>query len=107
MSFEELLAESDFVSVHVPLMPETRHLFTYETFGKMKRTACLINTSRGPVLAEDDLVRALKDGLIAGAGLDVYEREPAHGRGPGSPAQRRHHPAYGQRHRRPAATAWP
>lgn len=75
--FEELLAESDFVSVHVPLMPETRHLFTYDTFKKMKRSACLINTARGPVLAEDDLVRALKDGLIAGAGLDVYEREPA------------------------------
>lgn len=75
--FEELLAESDFVSVHVPLMPETRHLFTYDTFKKMKRGAYLINTARGPVLAEDDLVRALRDGLIAGAGLDVYEREPA------------------------------
>jgi len=74
--FEELLAESDFVSVHVPLLPETRHLFTYGTFRKMKRTAYLVNTSRGPVLAEDDLVRALRDGLIAGAGLDVFEREP-------------------------------
>lgn len=77
VSFEELLAESDFVSVHVPLMPETRHLFTYDTFRKMKRTSYLINTARGPVVAEDDLVRALKEGLIAGAGLDVYEREPA------------------------------
>ncbi|HRZ88907.1 MAG TPA: NAD(P)-dependent oxidoreductase, partial [Spirochaetia bacterium] len=77
VSFDELLAQSDFVSVHVPLMPETKHLFTYDTFKKMKRSAYLVNTARGPVLAEDDLVRALEDGLIAGAGLDVYEREPA------------------------------
>jgi len=68
---------SDYVSVHVPLLPETRHLFNYETFGKMKKSAYLINTARGPVLDEAALVRALKDGLIAGAGLDVYEREPA------------------------------
>lgn len=81
VSFDELLAESDFVSVHVPLMPETRHLFTYETFRKMKRTAYLVNTARGPILAEDDLVRALRDGLIAGAGLDVYEGEPALAKG--------------------------
>jgi len=73
---ETLVRESDFVSVHVPLLPETRHLFSYDTFTQMKRTAYLVNTSRGPVLKEDDLVRALKEGLIAGAGLDVYEKEP-------------------------------
>ena len=76
VDLDTLLAESDFVSVHVPLMPSTRHLFTYETFGKMKRSAYLINTARGPVLNEADLVRALRDRLIAGAGLDVYEFEP-------------------------------
>jgi glyoxylate reductase len=77
VGFDELLGQSDYVSVHVPLLPETRHIFNYEAFGKMKRTAYLINTARGPVLDEAALVKALKDGLIAGAGLDVYEREPA------------------------------
>ncbi len=77
VDFDELLGQSDYVSVHVPLLPGTRHLFNYEAFGKMKRTAYLINTARGPVLDEAALVKALKDGLIAGAGLDVYEREPA------------------------------
>jgi glyoxylate reductase len=77
VSFDELLGQSDYVSVHVPLLPGTRHLFNYEAFGKMKRTAYLINTARGPVLDEAALVKALKEGLIAGAGLDVYEREPA------------------------------
>ncbi len=61
----------------MPLLPETRHLFSREAFLKMKRTAYLINTSRGPVLDETALVEALREGLIAGAGLDVYEREPA------------------------------
>lgn len=77
VTFDELLGQSDYVSVHVPLLPATRHLFNDEVFGKMKRTAYLINTARGPVLDEAALVRALKGGLIAGAGLDVYEREPA------------------------------
>ncbi|GAB1483325.1 D-glycerate dehydrogenase [Treponema sp.] len=76
VSFEELTAQSDYVSVHVPLLPTTRHLFTYDVFKKMKKTAYLINTARGPIVKEDDLVRALKEGLIAGAGLDVYESEP-------------------------------
>lgn len=74
--FEELLAKSDYVSVHVPLLPETRHLFDYAALSRMKRTAYLINTARGPVIDEAALVRALREGLIAGAGLDVYEREP-------------------------------
>jgi glyoxylate reductase len=72
-----LLAESDFVSVHVPLTPETQHLLSTPQFGQMKRSAILINTSRGPVIDEAALVEALNARLIAGAGLDVYEREPA------------------------------
>ncbi len=72
----ELLAESDFVSVHVPLMESTRHLMGAPEFKAMKKTAYLINTSRGPVVDEAALVAALKAGEIAGAGLDVYEKEP-------------------------------
>ncbi len=74
--FEELLEASDFVSIHVPLLPSTRRLFGRSAFMRMKRTAYLINTSRGPVIHEAELVTALKEGLIAGAGLDVYEFEP-------------------------------
>jgi len=76
VELDELLAVSDYVSVHVPLMPETRHLFNAATFAKMKKTAYLINTSRGPVIDEEALVTALRDKTIAGAGLDVYEKEP-------------------------------
>ena len=72
-----LLAESDFVSVHVPLLPETRGLFNAPRFLRMKPTAFLINTSRGPVVHEAALVYALESGQIAGAALDVYESEPA------------------------------
>jgi lactate dehydrogenase-like 2-hydroxyacid dehydrogenase len=71
-----LLAESDFISVHVPLLPETRGLFDAPKFYRMKPTAFLINTSRGPVVDEAALVAALEGGKIAGAGLDVYENEP-------------------------------
>ncbi|HEV1995735.1 MAG TPA: D-glycerate dehydrogenase [Candidatus Acidoferrum sp.] len=71
-----LLAESDFISVHVPLLPETRGLFDAPKFYQMKPTAFLINTSRGPVVDEAALVAALESGKIAGAGLDVYENEP-------------------------------
>jgi lactate dehydrogenase-like 2-hydroxyacid dehydrogenase len=71
-----LLAESDFISVHVPLLPETRGLFDGPKFHRMKPTAFLINTSRGPVVDEAALVAALEGGKIAGAGLDVYENEP-------------------------------
>ena len=76
VSFEELLRESDFVTLHTPLMPETHHLINAETLKLMKPSAFLINTSRGPVVDEKALVQALKNGIIAGAGLDVYEREP-------------------------------
>lgn len=74
--FEVLLRDSDFVSVHVPLMPSTRHLIDAAALRKMKRSAVLINTSRGPVVDERALADALRDKVIAAAGLDVYEREP-------------------------------
>jgi glyoxylate reductase len=72
-----LLAESDFISVHVPLTKDTQHMISAAQFGSMKPNAILINTSRGPVVDEAALVEALKAKKIAGAGLDVYEREPA------------------------------
>ena len=71
-----LLGEADFVSVHVPLLPETRGLFNAKTFAQMKPTSFLINTSRGPVVDEAALVQALENKKIAGAALDVYEKEP-------------------------------
>lgn len=71
-----LLAESDYISIHCPLMPETTHAFSAPDFAAMKKTAYLINTSRGPVVDEAALVDALHKGEIAGAGLDVYEHEP-------------------------------
>jgi glyoxylate reductase len=72
-----LLAESDFISVHVPLTKETHHMLSTPQFGMMKKSAILINTSRGPVVDEAALVEALTSKKLAGAGLDVYEREPA------------------------------
>jgi lactate dehydrogenase-like 2-hydroxyacid dehydrogenase len=71
-----LLRESDFVTLHVPLFPETTHYISTTELNFMKPTAILINASRGPVIDEKALVQALKKGKIAGAGLDVYEREP-------------------------------
>jgi glyoxylate reductase len=73
---DEVLAQADFVSLHVPLLPDTRHLMSTAQFARMKRTAFLINTSRGPVVDEAALVGALEAGQIAGAALDVYENEP-------------------------------
>lgn len=75
-TIEELLKQSDFVTLHVPLRDSTHHLISAEHLKMMKPTACLINTSRGPVIDEIALVQALKTGQIAGAGLDVYECEP-------------------------------
>ncbi len=73
---DSLLKESDFISIHVPLMPATKHLIGEPQFKIMKKTAYLINTSRGPVVDEKALVSALKSGEIKGAALDVYEEEP-------------------------------
>ncbi len=73
---DKLLEESDFVSLHVPLTPETYHLIGEEQLRKMKPTAFLINTSRGKVVDQKALYKALKEGWIAGAGLDVFEQEP-------------------------------
>jgi glyoxylate reductase len=72
----DLLQVSDFVTLHVPLTPETKHLIGAEELGLMKKTAYLINASRGPVVDEKALVEALRTGKIAGAGLDVFEAEP-------------------------------
>jgi len=76
-SLDRLIAESDFISVHVPLTQETMHLISTAQFNAMKRNAILVNTSRGPVVDEAALVDALTARKLAGAGLDVYEREPA------------------------------
>ena len=73
---DTLLKESDFVSLHVPLMKETHHLINAEKLKLMKKTAYLINNARGPVVDEKALYEALKNGQIAGAGLDVFEQEP-------------------------------
>ncbi|MBN1489272.1 MAG: D-glycerate dehydrogenase [Phycisphaerae bacterium] len=77
VSLDELLRESDFVTLHVPLDDSTRHLIGAHELALMKPTACLINTARGPIVDEAALVVALRDGQISGAGLDVYENEPA------------------------------
>ncbi|MBS7616609.1 D-glycerate dehydrogenase [Candidatus Bathyarchaeota archaeon] len=76
VDLETIFKESDFVSIHVPLMKETYHLVNEEKLKLMKKTAYLINNARGPVVDEKALYRALKEGWIAGAGLDVFEQEP-------------------------------
>ena len=76
VELDELLRTADVVSIHAPLMDETRHLINAETLGLMKDSAYLVNSARGPIVDEAALVDALKAGQIAGAGLDVYENEP-------------------------------
>jgi glyoxylate reductase len=76
MPLDRLLSTSDVVSLHVPMTPETKHLIDKKALARMKRSAYLINTSRGPVVDESALAWALKERLIAGAALDVYEKEP-------------------------------
>ena len=77
VSFDELLRRCDIVSVHLPLNDETRHLFNDETLARMKPGSWLLNTSRGAIVEEAALARALERGPLAGAGLDVYEKEPS------------------------------
>lgn len=76
VDFATLLQESDFISINAPMTPETHHLFTIKELRQMKPTACLINTARGPLIKEADLVQALREGIIRGAALDVFEHEP-------------------------------
>jgi glyoxylate reductase len=77
LSIDRLLNTSDVVSLHVPLTPETRHLIDKRALARMKRSAYLVNTARGPVVDEEALAWALGQHLLAGAALDVYENEPA------------------------------
>ena len=76
VNLEELLIKSDYISLHCPLNKETSHIINKSTLSLMKKSALIINTSRGPVINEKDLIEALKDGEISGAGLDVFEKEP-------------------------------
>jgi D-3-phosphoglycerate dehydrogenase len=76
VSLAELLKTADYISVHTPLTKETRHLLSEKEFRQMKPTAYLVNTSRGPVVDEEALIKALKEKWIAGAGIDVLEKEP-------------------------------
>ncbi|MCE9565367.1 MAG: phosphoglycerate dehydrogenase [Planctomycetes bacterium] len=76
VSFDQLLAESDFLSLHLPMSAETRHIINRDTLSKMKPGAVLVNTSRGGLVCEADLLTALQGGRIAGAVLDVFEEEP-------------------------------
>lgn len=76
LSKNDLLKKSDFVSLHVPLLPSTRHLISTKELSMMKKTAFLVNTARGPIIDEVALVKALKTGEIGGAGIDVFECEP-------------------------------
>ena len=77
VALDELLLSSDVVSLHVPLTPASTHLIDHRALARMKRSAYLVNTSRGPVVDEEALAWALGERLLAGAALDVYEREPA------------------------------
>jgi phosphoglycerate dehydrogenase-like enzyme len=76
VSLEKLLAESDFATVHVPLTPESKYLINKKTLALMKPTAFIVNTARGGLINEDDLVDALRNKKLAGAGIDVFEQEP-------------------------------
>jgi len=73
---DKLFSESDFITLHVPLTDETRHMINRDAFSRMKNGVILVNTARGPIVAEQDLVNALREGKVGGAGLDVYDAEP-------------------------------
>jgi phosphoglycerate dehydrogenase-like enzyme len=79
VEFNELLKISDYISIHTPLVPATRHLFNADVLRRMKPTAYLINTARGPIVDEAALADALDEGHLAGAALDVMEQEPPSG----------------------------
>jgi D-3-phosphoglycerate dehydrogenase / 2-oxoglutarate reductase len=79
VEFAELLGRSDYISIHSPLVPETRHLFNADVFRQMKATAYLVNTARGPIVDEEALAKALDAKQLAGAGLDVLSEEPPSG----------------------------
>ena len=76
---DTLLSSADYISFHVPFTNDTHHMINSQRLGKMKKTTCIINTSRGEIIDEEALYSALKDGKIAGAALDVFEKEPATG----------------------------
>ena len=76
VDFDTLLAQSDILSLHAPLTEQTKHLFNAQTFNKMKRGAMLINTARGELIHEGDLIDALRSGQLSSAGLDTFEGEP-------------------------------
>ena len=76
MEFDDVLKAADCITLHMPYLPENRHLFDLDTFKKMKKGSYLINCARGPIVDEADLATALREGIIKGAGLDVYEFEP-------------------------------
>jgi D-3-phosphoglycerate dehydrogenase len=80
--FDAVLKESDFISIHCPLNDSTRHLIGEKEFKKMEKKPLLINTSRGPIIDEKALIQALQEGLVAGAGLDVLEKEPPDSKNP-------------------------
>ncbi len=82
LPFEEVLAKSDFISIHCPLTPQTKHLFSQKVFSQMKRTAVLINTARGPIVCEEDLAQALNQNIISYACVDVVSEEPIKGENP-------------------------
>jgi len=74
--FDEVLKQADIITIHVPVTEETRGMFHLEKFQLMKKSSVVVNTARGPIIKSEDLMTALKNGIIAGAGLDVYETEP-------------------------------
>ncbi len=76
VEFDEMLKQSDIISIHAPLTKDTHHIFNGEAFRKMKKEAMIINIARGEIIKEDDLIEALKEGEIRFAGLDVFEKEP-------------------------------